>query len=340
MPGNNNGPKVLRSLSAEYLQTDRVELRLLKGDGSDRVLYRIVGGGRSIIGVHHADIRENRNFFALTELFRRCRIPAPKLLSVGSGASDYLLEDLGDVLLADIVGTWRGEKREKRIVSAYRQVIDCLIRMQSELSERLLSLPFCRKMDRRLYLDDLRLFKECFIDLYGFEVLYTSRVERELEENLIEAITNLDHSFFVFRDFQSRNVMWQHGRPVFIDYQSACLGTEYYDLASVLYGAKSGLEERERRELLEYFFRRKKKRADYADFLHFFYRFVLARRLRSFGSYGYLAEKKGKRDFKSYVLPALDELKALFSHRPQLDEFPHTCRMIAEIRTLWPSSVA
>ena len=335
MSGNDSELTVLRSLAAKYFQTDQIELEPLHGDGSDRILLRIVCGENSIIGVHHSNIQENRDFFVLTDFLKRCGIPVPNILSVDSRGSDYLLEDLGNSTLAAVIHKWRKEKKETLIIPVYRQVLDLLIQMQSKLSRLLVSYPNHQKMDRRLYWADLNYFKEHFIDLYGFQALYTHHVQRELEEKLIEPMTKLDHSYFVFRDFQSRNIMWRHEQPVFIDYQSACLGTKYYDLASMLYSSESGLESEQRKELLAHFFQKREERIDYEVFLQRVYRFILARRLRSFGSYGYLAERKDKKVFKSYVSPALDELKAIFTDHPHLDEYPHTYRLVSGIRASW-----
>ena len=335
MSGNNRRPTALSCLAVEYLQSSRFTTEPVQEDGSDRKIYRFLYDGKSVIGVHHENVQENRDFIAITELFKRHGIPAPDIHSIAPRKTDYLLEDLGSRTLAAAIEIWRRKGRGDRVVSAYRRVLDCLMRMQTELSRALAVYPHCRKMDRQLYGEDLLYFRSGFLRRYGYDSFYTKEIEREWEENLIEPMAKLDHTHFVFRDFQSRNIMWRDGQPVFIDYQSACLGTEYYDLASMLYSSESGLEERERRELLLHFYQRKKIGLEYEDFAGHTYRFVLARRLRSLGSYGHLAEVKGKKAFKAYIAPALEELHALLIRRPQLADFSHTRHLIATIRELW-----
>ena len=144
----------------------------------------------------------------------------------------------------------------------------------------------------------------------------------------------LDHGYFVYRDFQSRNIMWLDHAPWYIDYQSAMRGTLYYDLASLLYSSRSGLFSDEREALCIYFYNLLAPSISVADFQAHFYRFVLIRRLRSLGTYGYLSLVKNKKQFRKAIPPTLAELNELLSYQECLQPFTALRGMIQNIADL------
>ncbi|NQU63438.1 MAG: phosphotransferase [SAR324 cluster bacterium] len=312
----------------------------LKGDGSDRRIYRIFSTNNQhppIVGVLHSNIAENRDFFLLTQKFQETGLLVPRLYSVNSGENAYLMQDLGPHTLADKVADWNMENRPDKILGAYQLVLDSLYKIQHELPMILADFFQNRKMNVSVYQADLDYFRKDFIVRFGFESLLSEPVKKELNSILFDHLADLESKFFVYRDFQVRNIMWLDGNPWFIDYQSAFLGPRYYDIASLLFGSKSGLDESTRELLNRYYFELldAKSSFGYEKYQQLFFLFVILRRLRSLGTYGYLSSVKGKTEFFTAILPSLKELAGLNRSQSCLKPFVNLFGMLRKMRDIW-----
>ncbi|MCP4754084.1 MAG: phosphotransferase [Proteobacteria bacterium] len=328
----------LEELAVEYLKTRDFSLKLLKGDGSDRKIYRLESADRQqpdIIGIIHDDLRENRDFFILTRKLKEIGIPVPEIYAIGRTQTAYLIQDLGSYNLAETIEQWKHSAQHGKIIPAYRTVLKFLVKIQRELPPYLKDFLKNRQMGETAYLGDLSYFQNSFLERFGFGSLLTSEVERELTSDLVHHLVELDSRYFVYRDFQSRNIMWLDGSPWFIDYQSAFQGPLFYDLASLLYASKSGLDERAREILLHCYFDSVDCSSGFEEFQQSFYRFVVIRRLRSLGSYSHLSLVKRKEQFFQSIRPTLLELIQLFSHQDALKSFRHLSNMLERIFEIW-----
>ncbi|MFH2133490.1 MAG: phosphotransferase [bacterium] len=327
-------------LAEDYFNTPVSKIDPLKGDGSDRSIYRIhlkKDQHSSIVGVIHQNVSENRDFFLLTKKFQETGLPVPHLFTINAKETAYLMQDLGPYTLAETVTAWNRENKHQEIIAAYQLVLDCLFRIQRGLPPILTEFLLKRKMDVSVYQTDLDYFKSAFMDWFGFSSLLNQSVKYELQAILFDQLSHLETVYFVYRDFQARNIMWLDGAPWFIDYQSAFLGPCFYDLASLLYGSKSGLNEPMRDSLVSYYFGLLKPSSplSFERYQELFLYFVVLRRLRSLGSYGYLYGVKGKRDFYASISPTLKELSGLFRSQSSLKRYVHLSGMIQALQEIW-----
>lgn len=333
----------LAELAERTFNTPVSKVDPLKGDGSDRRIVRIYLNHtdlKSVVGVWFDNPAENRDFFRISDAFHKAGLAVPDVYAVNSSETGYLLTDLGPYTLADRIETWNRNGYSDRTVEAYRTVLDCLIRIQRELPPLLGAFLAGRRMDVAVFQADLEYFKRDFIRRFKMESAVSSAAEKELDAILHEHLTQPNGDCFVYRDFQARNIMWQDSSPVFIDYQSAFLGPLYYDLASLLFGSKSGLDEAGREILLMYYYERNRSNLDlgFERFQQLFILFVVMRRLRSLGSYGFLAGAKDKTGFLHNISPTLEELSQLFHTQPLLEPFKYIRRMVYQLGEAWTQS--
>jgi aminoglycoside/choline kinase family phosphotransferase len=330
--------KTVLKLAYSYFQTKSLDIRLLKGDGSDRQIFQIhsLDNPQSkIIGIYYDNLQENIDFLYISKKMQEASIPVPRVFLVGESKTSYLLQYLGDKNLGQCIDTWLTRSESHKVIQAYKKVLPYLISIQNKLTPLMSGFLEKRLMERKDFAEDLAYFERDFIGRFGFNKLFHENVRQELDESLLNPIAQITPSVFVYRDFQSRNIMWWKNQPWFIDYQSAFLGTRYYDLASMLYASKSGLDDKGRKILLRLFFDSAISDMAWEEFRKQFFLFVLIRRIRSLGTYGYLGTVKKKDDFLKKITPGLIELNALLENKKELSTFKQTKDMISRILKKW-----
>ena len=187
---------------------------------SERKLFRLSRGERSAIGVRYDSREENKAFLEFSRHFRQHGLPVPEIYADDLKRGAYLEEDLGDLTLYQFLAANRsGAKVAPEVVEAYRKVIAILPRFQIEAG-RDLNYKDCYprgSFDRQSITWDLNYFKYYFLRLSG-----TPFNEQRLENDfrrLTAFLLKADSDYFLYRDFQSRNVMLRNGEPYFLDYQ-------------------------------------------------------------------------------------------------------------------------
>ena len=301
---------------------------ILKGDGSDRQIYRFRRGEESWIGVTNPNIAENQAFIFLSGHLAQCGIPVPEIYISDVEQTCYLLEDLGHLSFADCLGQWsRTEPVDTTaILNAYQKVLYWLPRIQFE-GDQGLDYTFCfrdHELDRSVFQWDVTYFKQSFWKLFASHYPFDDAVDQDLEA-LIQYVGNVERQVLVVRDFQPRNIMWREGEPYFIDYQMGCRGAIHYDIATLLYAFTSGLDDQLRESLIDTYLRELRPWLPLSpvQFLNDFYHFVLIRRLRSLGTYGFLASQRGKPHFLKAVPRTIQEIDDLLDHRHALSSLSH-----------------
>jgi len=261
----------------------------LKSDGSGRKYWRLSTAGRTAVGVHGPDADENRAFLVFSRHFRHCGLPVPEIYADDADHGVYLQEDLGDSTLFGFLSEHRvpGEF-PSAAVAFYEKAVQALPRFQIEAG-RTLNYDVCyprASFDQRSILWDLNYFKYYFLRLAGIPFH-----EQDLEDDfqrfaafLLEA----GQEYFLYRDFQSRNIMLRDGAPWFIDYQGGRRGPLQYDIASLLYDAKADIPPEVRDHLLQCYLDAATTIAPISRerFLRYYPAYVLVRIMQAMGAYG------------------------------------------------------
>ena len=286
----------------------------LKGDGSDRRLYRLASAARTAVGVASSDARENRAFLAFSHHFRSCGLPVPEIYAEDSDRGIYLEEDLGDTTLFQFLATARtGTALSGEAQDLYRRVVEILPRFQI-LAGRTLDYGVCHpraSFDRQSMLWDLNYFKYYFLRLAG--IPFNEQALEEDFERFAEFLLGAPREHFLYRDFQSRNIMIRAGRPFFIDYQGGRRGALQYDLASLLFDAKADLPFELRDELVSRYLEAASTLTplDRAEFERLYPGFVLIRIMQAMGAYGLRGFYERKQQFLASIPYAIRNLEYL-----------------------------
>jgi aminoglycoside/choline kinase family phosphotransferase len=286
----------------------------LKGDASARKLFRLTAASRTAIGVLNPDLLENRAFLEFSRHFRACGLPVPEIYAEDLDRGMYLEEDLGDATLFQFLTANRaGERLSGEILELYRKVVVLLPRFQIEAG-RTLNYDICyprSSFDRQSMLWDLNYFKYYFLRLA--KIPFSEQALEDDFERFTEFLLAAERRFFLYRDFQSRNIMVREGGPFFIDYQGGRRGALQYDVASLLFDAKADLPLEVREELLELYLQaaRKLERIDRSAFLTYYPGFVHIRIMQAMGAYGLRGFYERKHHFLASIPYAIRNLEYL-----------------------------
>jgi aminoglycoside/choline kinase family phosphotransferase len=290
----------------------------LPAHGSDRKLFRLrAPDGHTAIGVEHGVREENAAFVGFSRHFRTAGLPVPEIFGDDPAAGVYLEEDLGDTTLFELLQKTRGSSVEIPAVAAavYGKSVQLLARMQIEAGKGLdygLCYPH-GAFDRRSMRWDLNYFKYYFLKL-AHVPFHEQRLENDFEA-LCDFLLRAPADFFLFRDFQSRNIMVREGQPWFIDYQGGRHGALPYDLASLLLDAKADLPFEFRDRLKEQYLEAASALTpiDRGRFEEFYRGFSLIRILQAMGAYGYRGFYERKTHFLQSVPYAIRNLERLLA---------------------------
>ena len=310
---------VLKRLFEQHYRLPAEGARPLQGQlgGSGRAIVRLTGGGFSAIGIVYSGREENLAFLEFSRHFRRHGLPVPEIYAEDLSAGAYLEEDLGDTTLFEFLSANRtGEAIAPDVMEAYRKVVAVLPRFQVEAC-RDLNYKVCyprSSFDRQSIAWDLNYFKYYFLRLAG--VPFNEQALEIDFSRLTKFLLNTDRDYFLYRDFQSRNVMLRSGQPFFLDYQGGRKGALQYDIASLLFDGKADLPPQMRQELLDYYLECLGGfiKVDREAFMEHYYAYVYVRILQALGAYGFRGFYERKAHFLQSVPYALKNLRWLADH--------------------------
>src|ERR1700752_1065950 len=305
---------VLKKLFEQRFHVPVEQLQAVQGElgGSGRKIIRLTSKGISAIGILYGVREENVAFLEFSRHFAKHGLPVPEIYGVDLDQGAYLEQDLGSTSLFELLSQHRqGEKIGPKVVEAYRKVIAILPRFQVEAG-RDLNYKVCYprgSFDRQSIAWDLNYFKYYFLRLAGI-----SFNEQALEDDfsrLTKFLLAAPRDYFLYRDFQSRNIMLRNGDPYFVDYQGGRKGALQYDIASLLYDAKADLPPELRQELLDHYLDSLARYSSRARerFLEHYYGFVYVRLMQAFGAYGFRGFYERKAHFLQSVPYALKNLR-------------------------------
>lgn len=285
------------------------QVQELSAHASNRRIFRLRGAQRSVIGILNSNQLENLAFLEFSRHFRGQNLPVPEIYGSDSEACVYLEEDLGDETLFQVLSRMRSKEDPfpLQIKNLYREVMSYLPRFQI-VAGRTLNYDLCyprKNYDREAMLWDMRFFRESFVRRAGI-TFDEARLESDF--NLLASfLEEAPADFFMYRDFQSRNIMVRSLNDkqelFFIDYQSGRRGPLQYDVASLLYQSKAAIPAEVREELLEAYLDAAEHYVSFQrdEFRRLYYGFVLVRLLQVLGTYG----EQGVRLQKTYFLESI-----------------------------------
>ena len=313
---------VLRRLFEVHYGFPAQDLQPLQGQlgGSGRAIVRLTGEGISAIGVTYPVREENIAFLEFSKHFYRHGLPVPEIYAEDLNQGAYLEEDLGDTTLFDYLGSNRADGLiAPEAIEAYRKVVATLPRFQVEAG-RDLNYKVCyprASFDRQSISWDLNYFKYYFLRLAG--VPFNEQALEQDFSRLTKFLLGANHDYFLYRDFQSRNIMLRNGQPFFLDYQGGRKGALQYDIASLLYDGKADLPPELRQELLDYYLDCLSGhiKLDRGAFMEHYYAYVYVRIMQALGAYGFRGFYERKPHFLRSVPYALKNLRWL-AHQVKL----------------------
>lgn len=326
--------ELLAQLYQSYTGEAPTSIEPLPGAGSNRKYFRLKGK-ESLIGVYGTSTEENRAFIYMVRHFSQKGLPVPRILAEAADQSAYLQDDLGDISLFQFIkqGRESGNFSDEE-TNILKQTIRLLPQIQFEGNKEM-NFSYCYPLatfNHRSVLWDLNYFKYCFLKATGLE--FQENLLEDDFERMADTLLQIEPQVFMYRDFQSRNIMIREEKPYFIDFQGGRKGPFYYDVASFLWQAKANYPDSLRQELLDEYLDalRPYHAIDKEQFLTTLRHFVLFRTLQVLGAYGFRGYFEKKAHFIQSVPYAIENLRQLLE--TDFPEYPYLCLMLRKLTEL------
>lgn len=290
------------------------EITELQAHGSDRRYFRIWGKKGSVIGAYNQDRRENLAFLTFSRTFRQAGLPVPEIYAEDLENGFYLEEDLGDTTLyAFLTDCREKEGFSDTLITMYEQTVEWLPHFQIRAG-RLIDYDVCyprSSFDRQSMLWDLNYFKYYFLKLA--KIPFDEQALEDDFRTFTDFLLSAERDFFLYRDFQSRNIMIRDGQTFFIDYQGGRKGALHYDIASLLFDAKADIPQPIRDRLLAHYLEAVNEQfpIDREQFMQHYYGYVFIRLMQALGAYGFRGFYERKAHFLRSVPYAIQNLEWL-----------------------------
>ena len=304
----------LKKLFEDWADEKALNLIPLAQSGSYRKYFRITGKEKTSIGVFNPNNQENKAFISFTKHFLNKGLNVPRLYAQQLLKNIYLIEDLGDTTLFSLIEKEKAnDPLSEKILSYYKDALTHLVRFQIDGGKGLdYSVCYPRnKFDKQSILWDLNYFKYYFLKLAKI-----SFDEQKLEDDFnafSKFLLSADTKYFMYRDFQPRNILVHNDKLYYIDYQGGRKGALQYDVASLLFQARVNLSHETREELLTVYLNQLNNRIkiDQKEFKKYYYGYALIRLLQTLGAYGFRGYYENKPHFLLSIPYALNNLQWL-----------------------------
>jgi aminoglycoside/choline kinase family phosphotransferase len=310
---------ILNRLFEERFHSPVTHVHPLQGQlgGSGRQIIRLSNEKNTAIGIVYGVREENVAFLDFSKHFRKHGLPVPEIYGEDLDHGVYLEEDLGNTTLYEFLSKNRNAATiAPPVVEAYRKVVAILPRFQVEAGHDV-NYEACYPIgsfDRQSIAWDLNYFKYYFLRLAG--VPFNEQALEDDFGRLTDFLMTAERHYFLYRDFQSRNIVLRDGQPYFVDYQGGRKGALQYDIASLLFDAKADLPPELRQELLDHYLDALSGyiKVDREAFLKHYYAYVYVRILQALGAYGFRGFYERKQHFLQSVPFAMKNLRWLLHH--------------------------
>ena len=309
-------------------KADRIEK--LPQSGSDRIYFRIYAGDKTYIATYDINTRETETFIQFSRHFKQAGLPVPEVYGVNTENTIYIQEDLGT---ASLLNKLEECGHSDYTYELFRKSLSQLAKIQI-LGDNGLNYNWCltaKEFGKQAIMSDLLYFKYYFLDT--LQLPYDKQAMMDDFDALSTYLTRTENKYFMFRDFQSRNIIVQNDDVYFIDYQGGMKGALQYDVASMLWQAKAELSEEWKKNLLEYYMdeadKLLDKPIDRITFVSQYNGYVLIRLLQVLGAYGFRGLFERKAHFLSSIPLALQNLKFFLDNQrvgivtPEFDRVLH-----------------
>lgn len=324
-----NSEKILSDLFLRYFGEKPESISAVPPSGSHRRYYRLKSRNNQAVGTFGDNVRENRAFFSYTRNFRNLGLYVPELYLIAEDEQHYLQENVGHTALYDLLPD-REEPFSEELIDLYKKSLTQLARMQIIGGRDLdysVAFPH-RSFDRTSMLRDCNYFRYYFLQPSGI-AFDEQKIEEDFQK-LSGWLAAADNDFFLFRDFQSRNIIINDGQPYFIDYQGGRRGALQYDAASLLWQAKANIPQNLRENLLSHYLDAVESltKTDRKNFTEYYYGFVLMRQMQTLGAYGLRGLIERKAHFLQSIPFALKNIAWVLQNRKPPVDLPELERIL------------
>jgi aminoglycoside/choline kinase family phosphotransferase len=325
----------IASLFLSFSKEPVISINKIPQSGSIRIYYRILTRSGSYIATHGINIKENQSFIQFSRHFKTKNCPVPEIYAVNKEGTIYIQEDFGDISLLNLLEQ-QGPTEE--IFNLFKQSLRELATLQIQGDRGLDYENWCltsSEFGKQAILSDLLYFKYYFLDT--LQLPYDKEKLIADFELFSTSLANTSHKYFLFRDFQSRNILIENDQVHFIDYQGGMKGALQYDVASMLWQAKAELSEEWKKNLLWYYMECVEKELgkpiDKTEFVQHYMGYVLIRLMQVLGAYGFRGLFERKAHFLVSIPLGLKNLRNFlhqFSMGKELPEFGRVLHLIVE----------
>ena len=307
----------IKKVFEQYSDLPVTQIDRLPQAGSERHYFRIYTQGMSYIATAGENIQENEAFIYFSNQFHQKQLPTPEILYCSADKKIYLQQDFGDLSLLN-------QLEEKGftdpVYALYKKSLQQLAQLQVK-GDQGLDYNQCltnTEFGKQAIMADLLYFKYYFLD--ALRRPYDKQKLMDDFEALSNYLSHTEYKYFMFRDFQSRNIMVTPDNEVhFIDYQGGMKGAPQYDVASLLWQAKANLSDEWKRLLLEDYIDAFEKvvnvPVDRDVFRSQYNGYVLIRLLQVLGAYGFRGLFERKAHFLTSIPLALQNLQWFINHQ-------------------------
>lgn len=319
----------IRSFYQSFTSDDIENFEKLPKSGGDRVYFRITTPSKSHILTYNENIKENEAFLHFTEHFQKINAPVPEIYLKHPDGKMYIQQDFGAVSLLNEL-----EKNGQNdyVYTLFQKSLKSLASLQIR-GIKDFDFSYCltsKEFGKQAIMSDLLYFKYYFLDT--LKIPYDKEKLIDNFETLSSYLTHADHKFFMFRDFQSRNIYVQNNEVHFIDYQGGMKGALQYDVASLLWQARANLTEDWKNSLLEYYMdcvgEILNEPIDRTEFVNQYNGYVLIRLMQVLGAYGFRGLFERKAQFLTSIPLALTNLKWFAANKKMGVSLPEYERIV------------
>lgn len=328
--------EIIKDLFASFSDANILEIQSIAGAGSAREYFRIFYCEHTVIAVIGNNLAENEAFLYFTNIFHDNGIAVPQVLAVSDDRLSYLLSDVGTDSLLDYVEMVKEDvDADQKIVDIYKVVLRRLVEIQIIVGPKIdYSHCLVRPMfDKQQLYFDLNYFKYYYLKLTELP-FDEQKLERDFN-TFIHFIGESNSAFFLYRDFQARNIYIKEGKPHFIDYQGGMCGPLQYDVASLLYQSRVGLKEELRNQLLDFYIAEVSELTtiDIEEFKAKFNAIVLSRTLQTLGAYGFRGVIQKKELFLKSIPQSLQILESITQKLDGVIDIPYFQSILKQLKT-------